>query len=305
MRGMDKHNAERAVLMQKRNNAGNKPDNMCSTEYLKKIKEAADFIASGTGDKPEIAIILGSGLGPLVNAVDEAVEISYGDIPGFPETTVTGHAGKLIYGILGGRRVLVMKGRFHYYEGYDISQVVFHIRVFKLLGIENLLVTNAAGGINTDFRPGDLMLITDHLSFFAPSPLRGRNMEEFGTRFPDMCCAYSKELLGTARKAAAEIGIPMKEGVYAFSQGPMFETPAEIKALRVLGADAVGMSTVPEVITARHSGMKVLGISCITNMAAGVLGRELNHQEVMDTAKLVEKRFTSLVEKTAEYWPLK
>jgi purine-nucleoside phosphorylase len=305
MRGMDKHNAERVVLMQKRNNAGNKPDNMCSTEYLKKIKEAADFIASGTGGKPEIAIILGSGLGPLVNAVDEAVEISYGDIPGFPETTVAGHAGKLIYGILGGRRVLVMKGRFHYYEGYDISQVVFHIRVFKLLGIGNLLVTNAAGGINTDFRPGDLMLITDHLSFFAPSPLRGRNMEEFGTRFPDMCCAYSKELLGTARKAAAEIGIPMKEGVYAFSQGPMFETPAEIKALRVLGADAVGMSTVPEVITARHSGMKVLGISCITNMAAGVLGRELNHQEVMDTARLVEKRFTALVEKIAEYWPLK
>mgnify|MGYP000920402692 CR=1 FL=1 len=273
-------------------------------EYLNRIREAAAFISAKISGKPEIGIVLGSGLGNLVNIISEAIEIDYRDIPGFPVTTVAGHAGKLVYGDLGGKKVLAMKGRFHYYEGYDISQVVFHIRVFRQLGIENLLVTNAAGGINTEFKPGDLMLITDHISFFAPSPLRGRNFDEFGTRFPDMCHAYSKELIEIAGRAAEEIGITIRKGIYAFAQGPMFETPAEIRALRLLGADAVGMSTVPEVITARHSGMRVLGISCITNMAAGVQEQELNHQEVMDTARMVEEKFTSLVEKTVKNWTL-
>jgi purine-nucleoside phosphorylase len=271
---------------------------------MNQIQEAVDYIHGRIGERPQLGIVLGSGLGPLVDALEQPLEIDYKDIPGFPQTTVEGHAGKLVYGMLGGKRALVMKGRFHYYEGYEISQVVFHIRVFKMLGIDNLLVTNAAGGINTDFRPGDLMLITDHISLFAPSPLRGRNMEKFGTRFPSMCDAYDGSLAGVARNAAHAEGFELKEGVYAFAQGPMFETPAEIRALRVLGADAVGMSTVPEVITARHSGMRVMGISCITNMAAGVPGQPPNHQEVMETAKQVEKRFTSLVGRIAEAWPV-
>lgn len=270
---------------------------------LEKIQGAADYIRGKIGEKPQIGIILGSGLGPLVGALEQPLELDYSDVPGFPETTVAGHAGKLVYGNLGGKSVLVMKGRFHFYEGYEIDQVVFHIRVFKLLGIENLLVTNAAGGINTAFKPGDLMLITDHISLFAPSPLRGRNLEDFGTRFPDMCGAYDGSLLETAREAAEMEGLPLQEGVYVFAQGPMFETPAEIRALRILGADAVGMSTVPEVITARHSGMRVLGISCITNMAAGVPGQPPNHKEVMETAKQVEKKFTALVKRIAGNWP--
>lgn len=271
---------------------------------IDKIQEAADYIRSKLAGKPEIAIILGSGLGPIVDAIKQPCELDYGDIPGFPVTTVPGHAGKLVYGTLGGRRVLAMKGRFHLYEGYDISQVVFNIRVFKLLGISDLLVTNAAGGINTDFKPGDLMLITDHISFFAPSPLRGVNFEEFGTRFPDMCNAYDSGMIRAAREAAKIEGFELREGVYAFAQGPMFETPSEVKALRILGADAVGMSTVPEVITAHHSGMRVLGISCITNMAAGVIGQPLNHREVMDTAKQIEDKFSSFVTRIVSDWPL-
>ena len=262
---------------------------------MEKYRIAADYISVRIDRVPQTAIIIGSGLGPLADSLEQPIEIDYRDIPGFPETTVKGHAGKLICGILGGRRVLAMKGRFHYYEGYDISQVVFHIRVFRLLGISGLIVTNAAGGVNTSFRPGDLMLITDHISFFAPSPLRGGNLDEFGTRFPDMCDAYDKGLIECAEKIGKSIGIDLKKGVYAFAQGPMYETPAEIRALRILGADAVGMSTVPEVITARHCGMKVLGISCITNMAAGILERKLDHTEVVETAKKVEKTFIQLV----------
>jgi len=269
---------------------------------MEKCKSAADYIRSRIDATPRIAIILGSGLGPLADSLEQPVEIDYRDIPGFPETTVTGHAGKLICGMLGGKSVLAMKGRFHYYEGYDISQVVFHVRVLRLMGIDSLIVTNAAGGINTSFRPGDLMLITDHISFFAPSPLRGRNLDEFGPRFPDMCDAYDKDLIKFAEHIAEGIGIGLKKGVYAFAQGPMYETPAEIRALRVLGADAVGMSTVPEVITARHCGMKVLGISCITNMAAGILEQKLDHAEVMETAKRVEKDFIRLVSEIITNW---
>lgn len=269
---------------------------------MDKYRIAADYISGRIDGIPQTVIILGSGLGPLADSLEQPIEIDYSDIPGFPETTVTGHAGKLICGILGGKRILAMKGRFHYYEGYDISQVVFHIRVFRLLGISSLIVTNAAGGVNTSFRPGDLMLITDHISFFAPSPLRGRNLDEFGTRFPDMCDVYDKGLIENAEKIGNSIGIDLKKGVYAFAQGPMFETPAEIRALRMFGADAVGMSTVPEVITARHCGMKVLGISCITNMAAGILDQRLDHMEVVETAKKVEKTFIRLITDIIANW---
>lgn len=269
---------------------------------MEKYTIAAAYINERIKEQPQIAVILGSGLGPLVDSIEHRIEIDYTDIPGFPHTTVEGHAGRLVFGVLGGKRILAMKGRFHYYEGWEISQVIFHIRVFKLMGISNLIVTNAAGGINTSFAPGDLMLITDHISLFAPSPLRGLNQAEFGTRFPDMCNAYDKDTISMARDVAQNWGISMKEGIYAFAQGPMFETPAEIRALRILGADAVGMSTVPEVITARHCGMKVLGISCITNMAAGVMGQKLNHEEVMETARNVEKNFAGLVTGIIEAW---
>lgn len=271
---------------------------------MEQIQIAAAHIKGRIGGEPQIGIILGSGLGPLVNVLEQPVEIDYGEIPGFPQATVEGHAGKLVYGNLAGKQVLVMKGRFHLYEGYDVSQVVFHIRVFSLLGIKNLLVTNAAGGINTGYTAGDLMLITDHISFFAPSPLRGSNLDEFGVRFPDMCNAYDRDLINIAKETANKEGISLKQGIYAFAQGPMFETPAEIRALRVLGADAVGMSTVPEVIVARHCGMKVLGISCITNMAAGVLEETLNHTEVIETADRVGKSFRKLVAGIASHWPV-
>lgn len=255
-------------------------------------------------DKPQIGIVLGSGLGPIADVLKDAVKIDYASIPGFPRTTVEGHAGKLVSGLLAGKRVLVMKGRFHYYEGYDISQVVFHIRVFKLLGISNLLVTNAAGGINANFKPGNLMIITDHISLFAPSPLRGRNLDEFGARFPDMCNAYDRDLVKIAMETAKDIGISLKKGIYAFAQGPMFETPAEIRALSALGADAVGMSTVPEVIAARHCGMRVMGISCITNMAAGMADRPPDHEEVIYTAKMAENSFIKLVNEIIARWPV-
>ncbi len=266
-------------------------------EILKKASEAADFIRDKVCLKPSNAIVLGSGLGSLVEKMDDLTELSYNDIPYFPATTVEGHAGELIFGKLAGKPVLAMKGRFHYYEGYEMDQVIFAIRVFKLMGISKLIVTNAAGGINKSFNSGDIMLISDHISFFAPSPLRGKNLEEFGTRFPDMCEAYDREWINTAKTAAAELGIEIKEGVYAFMQGPMYETPSEIRALSILGADAVGMSTVPEVITARHAGMKVLGLSCITNMAAGILSQPLSHLEVIKSAKGAERKFSMLVER--------
>ncbi|MCX7709959.1 MAG: purine-nucleoside phosphorylase [Clostridia bacterium] len=270
-----------------------------------KASETAAYIKQKIRTIPEIAVVLGSGLGPLVDRMDHTLEICYQEIPNFPVTTVEGHAGKLIIGHLGEKQILAMQGRFHYYEGYDSEQVTFAVRVFKLLGINNLLVTNAAGGINESFKPGDLMLIKDHISFFAPSPLRGRNISEFGVRFPDMSEAYNKSLIEAARKAAERLNIDVQEGIYAFAQGPMFETPAEIRALGFLGADAVGMSTVPEVIVAQHCGMKALGISCITNMAAGVLGQPLNHEEIMVIAKAVEDKFASLVKEIVKDWTLK
>ncbi len=271
-------------------------------DMMKRLGKTVDYLKSIISYTPEIAIILGSGLGKLAEFIQDRQEISYEDIPNFPQTTVVGHEGKLIFGTLGGRKVLAMKGRFHYYEGNDMEVVVYPIRVFKQMGIQNIIVTNAAGGVNLSFVPGDLMLITDQISLFCDNPLRGENLDELGPRFPDMSKAYDEQLQTVALEVAKKLNIDLKSGVYSYCKGPSFESPAEIKALRTLGADAVGMSTVPEVITARHMGMRVLGISCITNMAAGILDQPLNHEEVMETGKQVEKKFSSLVSDIVANW---
>lgn len=269
---------------------------------IEKMEQSAAFIRSKIEMQPEIAAVLGSGLGVLADEVEDAVEINYADIPHFPVSTVEGHAGKLVIGKLEGKAVMVMKGRFHYYEGYGMDEVAFPIRVMKLLGINNLLVTNAAGGINKKFEPGDLMLIKDHIKFFSESPLRGKNIEAFGPRFNDMSDCYTAALRETAKEIAYGLGLVLQEGVYGFMPGPSYETPAEIKMLDVLGADAVGMSTVPEVIVATHAGMKVLGISCISNMAAGILDQPLHHEEVMETAESVKEKFLTLVRAIIGKW---
>lgn len=271
--------------------------------YIEKLHNTADFLKCNLGIEPQLGIILGSGWGSLVNEIENLVEIDYKDIPNFPMTTVDGHHGKLIAGILYGKNVLIMKGRFHYYEGYEISQITFHIRVFRLLGIKDIILTNAAGGLNNEFKPGDLMIIEDHIGFFASSPLRGSNIDEFGVRFPDMSNVYNKELIKIALKTSRDHALNVRKGVYAFTQGPMYETPAEIKALRIVGADAVGMSTVPEAIIAKHANMRILGVSCITNMAAGILNETLNHNEVLKVVQESEKRFKIFIKGIIQRWP--
>lgn len=262
-----------------------------------KIVEAAEYIKNYLPDVPEIAIILGSGLGILADEVEDKIEIPYNSIPNFPVSTVAGHAGKFVFGKVSGKKVLMMNGRFHFYEGYDLKEVTMPIRVFSLLGIKKLIVTNAAGGVNTGFKPGDLMIIKDHVNFSMANPLIGRNLDEFGPRFPDMSNPYNNEFIDLAKKVAKENNIDVVEGVYFMMTGPNYETPAEIRAIRKLGADAVGMSTVPEVIVANHCGIKVLGISCITNMAAGILDQPLNHEEVIETSMMVREKFVLLVKK--------
>lgn len=259
------------------------------------LKEAAEFIRGRLSGKPEIGLILGSGLGVLADLIEQPLTIPYGEIPHFPVSTVAGHAGELVIGAIAGRQVIMMKGRFHLYEGYEEAQVTFPVRVMKLLGIEKLIVTNAAGGVNRSFQPGDLMMITDHINLMGRSPLVGPNLDEFGPRFPDMTEAYSRALRKVLKDTADELGIQLQEGVYAAMLGPAYETPAEIRMLQTIGADAVGMSTVPEVIVARHAGIEVLGISCITNMAAGILDQPLRHDEVVETAERVKEQFLKLV----------
>ncbi len=271
-------------------------------DTVRRLEKTVEYLRNITEGMPEIAIILGSGLGRLADFIEGRQEIPYEEIPNFPATTVAGHEGKLIFGRLGDRYVVAMKGRFHYYEGHDMGVVVYPIRVFGMMGIKNLMVTNAAGGVNTDFKPGDLMLIKDHIGFFAENPLRGENLDDLGPRFPDMSAAYDRSLQKLALECAQRAGIDLKSGVYSYCKGPSFESPAEIKALRMLGADAVGMSTVPEVIVARHMGIRVLGISCITNMAAGILDQPLTHEEVMETGKSVEQKFSSLVREIVGSW---
>ncbi len=269
-------------------------------DMMSRVNEARDYILSKVENAPEIALILGSGLGDMAEEAENKKVIEYTDIPNFPVSTVQGHKGRLVFGTLRGRRVIFMQGRFHYYEGYRMEDVVFPVWAFKALGVNKLIVTNAAGGVNTSFKPGDLMLIKDHINYTANNPLIGPNIEEFGPRFPDMSEAYSKEMSDVVRACAIENGIRMQEGTYIFFTGPSYETPAEIRACRILGADAVGMSTVPEVVAANHSGIKTAGISCITNMAAGILDQPLNHREVMETAEKVKESFSKLIKNVVE-----
>ncbi|WP_027407673.1 purine-nucleoside phosphorylase [Anoxybacillus tepidamans] len=259
------------------------------------IEQAAQFLKEKFATPPKIGLILGSGLGVLAEEIERAVKIPYHEIPGFPVSTVEGHAGQLVYGELEGATVVAMQGRFHYYEGYSLDKVTFPIRVMKALGVQQLIVTNAAGGVNESFQPGDLMIISDHINNMGTNPLIGPNDPEFGVRFPDMTEAYSKRLRRLAKDVAARLQIGVQEGVYVGNTGPSYETPAEIRMIRTIGGDAVGMSTVPEVIVARHANMEVLGISCISNMAAGILDQPLTHDEVIETTEKVKANFLRLV----------
>lgn len=264
-------------------------------KMLEKINEATQYIQKHIQERPQIGVVLGSGLGPFSEQIANPKVISYHDIPHFPVSTVEGHAGKLFFGKLHNKNLAVMSGRFHYYEGYHFQQVVFPIRVMARLGIQTLIVTNAAGGINRSFTPGDLMIMEDHINLTGSNPLIGPNMNELGPRFPDMTTAYTPELREVALKSANKLGIAVQKGVYIGISGPSFETPAEIRMMRTLGADAVGMSTVAEVIAARHIGLKILGISCITNMAAGMLNQTLTHEETKETAAKAQNKFVTLV----------
>ena len=261
------------------------------------IREKTDF-------EPEVALVLGSGLGGYASNMDVRCEVPYSEIEGFPVSTVPGHDGRFLFGYVKGVPVVAMKGRIHYYEGYDMTDIVLPVRLMGMLGAKTLVLTNAAGGINMDFTPGDLMIIKDHISAFVPSPLRGENLDELGPRFPDMSKIYDRGLMEYLRASAAENGFEMKEGVYLQFQGPNFETPTEIKMFRGLGADAVGMSTVCEAIAARHMGLRIAAVSCITNMAAGILDQPLSHEEVQETADKVadkfEKLITGLIARTGE-----
>ncbi|MBQ3013344.1 MAG: purine-nucleoside phosphorylase [Clostridia bacterium] len=260
---------------------------------VKSIREKTDFV-------PEIGLILGSGLGDYAKNIDVVARIEYSDIEGFPVSTVPGHCGRFVFGYVGSKKVVAMQGRVHYYEGYPIGDVVLPTRIMGLLGIKKLFLTNAAGGVNFDFKPGDFMMITDHITSFVPSPLIGKNIEELGVRFPDMSEVYSKSLRELIVQAAAEHSIELKEGVYVQLTGPNYETPAEIRMCRLLGADAVGMSTACEAMAARHMGIEVCGISCITNMAAGMTKEKLSHTEVQETADRVAKQFEMLVSSVIE-----
>ncbi len=265
-----------------------------NAEY-ERLKRCADAVAPRLSAKPEIGIVLGSGLGGFGEQAEIREIVNYAEIEGFPVSTVKGHSGRYLFGTLRGREVVMMQGRVHYYEGYDMNSVVLPVRLMGMLGAEKVILTNAAGGINPDFHPGTLMLITDHISMFVPSPLRGANIDELGTRFPDMSAVYGEDLRETVRNTAAELGIEIREGVYVQHPGPNFETPAEIRAYRSLGADAVGMSTACEAMALRHMGIGVCGISCITNMAAGMSSTPLTHEEVQKTADRVSAAFRKLL----------
>ncbi|MGM8214032.1 purine-nucleoside phosphorylase [Bacillaceae bacterium W0354] len=267
---------------------------------LEQVNESSQFIQEAIHHKPKIGLILGSGLGVLADEITDATTISYTKIPHFPQSTVQGHKGQLVVGDLQGKEVIAMQGRFHFYEGYSMQQVTFPIRVMKALGVEQLIVTNAAGGINQSFSPGDLMIINDHINMIGTNPLIGPNIDEFGPRFPDMSQAYEPSLIQLAKKCADELDIHVQEGVYVGNSGPTYETPSEIKMLRAIGGDAVGMSTVPEVIVANHANMKVLGISCISNMAAGILDQPLSHKEVIETTEKVRADFIRLVKQIVQ-----
>ena len=260
-----------------------------------KLMKCYESFRSKIDFQPKVAIVLGSGLGDFADTIRVEAEISYSEIEGFPVSTVPGHAGKFIFGYVGEVPVVCMKGRVHYYEGYPIADVVLPTRLMKLMGAETLFLTNASGGVNYEYQAGDLMMITDHISCFAPNPLIGPNMEELGTRFPDMSTVYDKDLQEILRQTAKEHSIPLKEGIYVQLTGPSFESPAEIRMVRALGADAVGMSTVVEAIVANHMGMRICGISCVCNLAAGMTENPLTHTEVQEAADKAAPLFTKLV----------
>lgn len=260
-----------------------------------KLLGCRDAVRKVTDFEPEVALVLGSGLGNYAENIKVECEVSYSDIPGFPVSTVPGHAGKFIFGYVGDVKVVCMKGRVHYYEGYNVTDVVLPARLMRLLGAKILFLTNAAGGMGDGFSAGDLMLITDHISTFAPNPLIGPNIEELGPRFPDMSSVYQKDLQDVIRAVAKENNITLKEGVYVQVTGPSFESPAEIRMLKMMGASAVGMSTVNEAIAANHAGMRVCGVSCISNLAAGMSDQPLSHEEVQEAADKAAPLFTKLV----------
>lgn len=264
---------------------------------IREIEEATAFIRKKINVTPLIGLVLGSGLGVLADEINNATIIPFQNVPYFPESTVAGHKGQLVIGELEGKNVLAMQGRFHYYEGYTMEQVTFPIRVMKELGIESVIVTNAAGGINKNFTAGDLMIITDHINNMGTNALIGPNLDELGPRFPDMTQLYDSDYIELAKNSANEIGLTVREGVYVGNSGPVYETPAEVNMLRALGADAVGMSTVPEVTVAGHAGLKILGISCISNMAAGILEQPLSHEEVIETTERVKEDFLRFIRK--------
>lgn len=266
------------------------------SEVYEKLEECVRAIRRVTDFQPEVALVLGSGLGGFASHVEVEAEVPYASIPNFPVSTVAGHAGKYIFGRVGGVKVVVMQGRVHYYEGYSMADVAAPIRIMGMLGAKKLILTNAAGGVNTSFTPGDLMVIEDHISAFVPSPLIGANPDELGTRFPDMSRVYDRELTQTTLREGEKLGLKLQRGVYLQWQGPNYETPAEIRMFRTLGADAVGMSTACEAIAARHMGLRVCGVSCITNMACGILPQPLDHAEVQRVANQVRDRFESLVQ---------
>ena len=268
--------------------------------YYDDIKKAADAVRTKIGEIPAIGVVLGSGLGDFANSLADGVAIPYGDLPHWPKSNVIGHEGKLVVGRSRGRTIAALAGRVHLYEGHDARTVTFAVRALGLLGVKTLILTNAAGGVNTSFSQGALMVIDDHINLTGANPLTGANEDRFGARFPDMTEVYSSRLRGIADRAGKALGLPLPHGIYVALLGPSYETPAEIRYLRTIGADAVGMSTVPEAIVARHMGMEVLGISCISNMAAGVLPQPLHHDEVLETTRRVRDEFTALLEGIVE-----
>ena len=265
-----------------------------------KIKAAAEYISARVSIRPTVGLVLGSGLGGYADTLDEAVRIPYSEIPNFPVPTIAGHSGALVFGKKDGKEVVVLQGRIHYYEGLPQQEITLPIRVLTALGVKTVVLTNACGGVNLSFKPGDLMLISDHINLSGANPLIGPNMDEFGTRFPDMSDLYTASIRAEIKEKATEAGISLQEGVYGMYSGPNYETPAEIRMYRILGADTVGMSTVPEAIVAGHCGMQVVGVSCITNMAAGVLPVKLSHAEVTETANRVKEVFTRLIDLIVE-----
>lgn len=271
------------------------PEDSTSLPIYERVEHAARTIRSRFSEEVRIALVLGSGLGAFADDLEDAVSIPYEEIPGFARPTVEGHAGRMVLGKIEGVVAAVMQGRFHYYEGYAFEEVIFPVRTLGLLGVKSLVLTNAAGGINVAFDQGALMIISDHLNLIGVNPLRGAHDKRFGQRFPDMSEVYSRDYQEIAVEEARAMGLELRRGIYAALSGPSYETPAEIRMLRTLGADAVGMSTVPEAIAAQQMGIKILGISCITNMAAGVIGEPINHQEVIETGERVRDTFKNLL----------